>query len=169
METNMKVPRLSYEILGVPLKDLADTLGLPLSMMEKIAKEQEWQQWFSEDDSSSFSLVEGTEGEELLEGEDIFTVRADQFLDKNRKRLQVFNMAKQLALVELYADLETKLLAKARSAIEAVDEESVRDIATLSGVFQALTKDIQGLNSAISMGKDESGLPTVIIRDLSGV
>jgi hypothetical protein len=78
-------------------------------------------------------------------------------------------MAKQLALVELYADLETKLLAKARSAIEAVDEESVRDIATLSGVFQALTKDIQGLNSAISMGKDESGLPTVIIRDLSGV
>ena len=158
------VPKLSYEILNVPLDAIAANLGLTTGMLEKIAKEQHWVQWFPEEEPT-FQLAENAD---LLEGEDIFTVKADQYLDKNRKRLQVYNMAKSVAITELYTDLEISLINAARESVAGLDPEDTKGLKNISTVFKDLTKELQGLSSSIQLARDEQGLPTVILRDLSG-
>lgn len=164
MDKMFIVPKLSYEILNIPLEAIAANLGLTTDMLEKVARDQSWVQWFPED-SQSIYLEEDAD---MLEGEDIFTVKADQYLDRNRKRLQVYNMAKSVVLAELYAGLEVDLIHAAKTAINELDPENVKGLKDLSGVFKDLTKDIQGLSSSIQLARDEQGLPTVILRDLSG-
>ena len=172
MSIDYVIQRLTYEILNISLEEIADSMGLTLQMIQNISEKQKWQQWFPDDDCSIFSLDNDTtlnEDEELLEGEDIFSVRADQFLDKNRKRLQVFNMAKELAMAEQYANLEVSLIEKAREAISLLNAEDIKELKDLSGIFKDLAKQLQQMGSSITMGQDEAtGLPTVIIKDLSG-
>ena len=158
------VPKLSYEILNVSIETLALNLGLTTAMLQKVADDFSWIQWFP-DEKSDIYLDEDAD---MLEGEDIFTVMADQYLDKNRKRLQVYNMAKNIAMTERYADLEVSLVDKARDAIVGIEASDVKSIKELSDVFRNLAKELQGMTSAVSFATDQQGLPTVIMRDLSG-
>lgn len=166
MDKNFIGPRLSYEILNIPLSALATNLGLTLSMLEKIAKDNGWSQWFPDPDAQIYLDPDSNIGE--FDGEDIFTVAADQYLDRNRKRLQVYAMAKNLATAELYADLEINLIDKARTAVMDIDVEDIKSLKDLSNVFKDLSKDLQNAGNAVSFATDQAGLPTVIIRDLSG-
>ena len=169
MDSLFIIPKLSYEILNTSIKSIASSLGLTEAMVQKHADDNDWVQWFPSEatDSISLDIDEQSEEADLLEGEDIFTVRADQFLDKNRKRLQVFSMAKELAMAEHYAGFEASLIDKAKSAVMEIEISDVKALKDLSTVFKDLAKDLQG-TTAVSFAQDQGGLPTVIVRDLSG-
>ncbi len=171
-DTRYVIPKLTYEILNVSIAEIADIMGLTTGMVQDIADAQNWTRWFTDDIDSASDFNSSTSilkhEEELLEGEDLFTVRADQFLDKNRKRLQVFNMAKEIALAEHYAEFEVSIISKAREAIDDLEVKNVSDLKNLSSIYKDLAKSLQGVNNAVSFTQDEGGLPTVIIRDLSG-
>jgi len=168
MDTKFIIPRLSYEILNSSIGTIADMLGLTPKMVQDYADKYNWTQWFPNEEEDAFSTNISEDEQDLLDGEDIFTVRADQFMDKNRKRLQVFTLAKELALAELYADLEISIVNKAREAISCVNEEDPQSMKIVSDIFKNMSKDLQKNAGAVSFTQDGSGLPTVIIRDLSG-
>lgn len=165
MDAIYLIPKISYEILNTPIEELADGLGMSTNMLQSVINNRGWVRQFPDDEVLD---ADSQETQEILEGEDIFTVQADQFLDKSRKRLQLFNMAKSLALAERYAKLESAIIDKATRAVEAVEVSEVPSIAALANAFKALAKDLNGAANAISFAQDQQGLPTVIMRDLSG-
>jgi hypothetical protein len=161
------IPKLCYEILNKPLASIADDLGLPVSMVEKEACDGNWFQWFPDTESDHKALTEREQDE--LEGTDLFTLRAEQYIERNRKRIQLFTLAKDVVMLEKYADIELNLLVQTREALNSLDTETTNSLKTISSIYKDMIKQITTSNTALSMGKDEqTGLPTVIIRDLSG-
>jgi len=161
------IPKLCYEILNKPLTSIADDLGLPVSMVEKEARDGNWTQWFPDTESDHRALTEHEQDE--LEGTDLFTLRAEQYIERNRKRIQLFTLAKDVVMLEKYADIELNLLVQTREALNSLDTETANSLKTISSIYKDMIKQITTSNTALSMGKDEqTGLPTVIIRDLSG-
>jgi hypothetical protein len=72
-------------------------------------------------------------------------------------------------MLEKYADIELNLLVQTREALNSLDTETTNSLKTISSIYKDMIKQITTSNTALSMGKDEqTGLPTVIIRDLSG-
>lgn len=166
MSIDYVVPRLCYEILNISLEDIAERLGLTLGMVQNIAERQRWTPWYPEElEQQSISLVDELE---LDDHEDPFTIKVDQFLDSTKKRLSVFNMAKELALVEQYAALEVSLIQKARTAIENIDPTDIRSLKDATTIYRDLAKNMASAVGAVSFAQDDNGLPTVVIRDLSG-
>ena len=168
MDQILIIPKLSYEILNTPIEELADNLGLSPNMLQDVIDKHGWVRRFPESNAIPLSPGYAPEGEEVLEGEDIFTVKADQFIDFTKKRLQLFNIAKTLALTESYARLEFSLIDKVQKSVDEIPVVDNTGISKLAAAFRTLVKDLSGLTSAVSFVQDESGLPTVILRDLSG-
>ncbi len=157
--------RLDFEVLNVSLEEISKTMGLSLEMVKKEAEQKGWKQWFPEE-VSEFHL---NENDDLHDGDNLFELKANQFTSSGRKRLQVYQVAKQLLLAGSYARLESALIEKANEAINIVDPEDIKDIQALSSVLQSLTKDLHSLSQSMTLGTDsDSGLPQLIIRDLSG-
>jgi hypothetical protein len=158
--------RLNYEVLNISMEEIAESMGLSVAMVIAKADIENWKQWFPEDDKSEFEL---NEDDDLLEGENMFMLQANQYTEKSRKRLQVYQIAKQLMLMGLYTKLEVNLITKANEAVELINPEDTKEIQALSTVLQSLTKDLGQLSQSMTLGTDnESGLPQLIIRDLSG-
>ena len=159
--------KLDFEILNIPISNIANSMGLTEAMVQQEAKAKNWRQWFpiDEDKENEFQLDEDAD---LHEGDNVFELRANNFTSEGRKRLQVYQVAKQMHLMGQYTRLEASLIEKANEAINLVDPEHVGDIQTLSGVLQSLTKDLNQLQQSLTLGTDaDSGLPQLIIRDLS--
>jgi hypothetical protein len=156
--------RLNYEILNISIESIAKSMNLRIVDIQAEADENNWNQWFPEDESE-FDLDPGSE---LNEGENLFEIKANQFTDTGKKRLEVYQVAKQLMLMSLYTKLEVNLISKANEAAELLDVNNINDIATLSGVLNSLTKDLSKLAQSMTLGQDDKGLPQLIIRDLSG-
>jgi len=157
--------RLNHEILNISLESIASAMGLSIGMVVATAENENWTQWLPEDDTE-FHLDEDAD---LHEGDNLFTLRANQFTETGRKRLQVYQVAKQLMLMGLYTKLEVNLITKANEAVESIDSTEIKEIQALASVLQTLTKDLSTLQQSLTLGTDnESGLPQLIIRDLSG-
>ena len=156
--------RLNYEILNVSIPAIANTMGLTLEMVTTKADAEEWHQWFPEDEDE-FHLDEDLD---INEGENLFELKANQFTSSGKKRLQVYQIAKQLHLMGLYTKLEVNLLDKANSAVHEIEPAQIEAIAQLSTVLQNLTKDLSKMAQSMTLSSDENGLPQLIIRDLSG-
>ena len=157
--------RLNFEILNISVDAIANTMGLETKHVEEQMQEQSWKQWFPATDSE-FDLDPDSD---INEGENLFELKANQYTAEGRKRLQVYQIAKQLHLMSLYTRLEVSLIEKANEAIDIVDAANISAISTLSGVLQSLTRDLNQLSQSMTLGTDsESGLPQLIIRDLSG-
>jgi len=159
--------RLDYEILNISVEELAASTGLTEQMLEDRIDREGWLQWFpQEDEDREFHLDPNSE---LTEGENMFELKASQFTQKGRTRLQVYQIAKQMRLVGMYTQLEMNLIEQANEAILLVNPEDAKSIQALAGVLQNLTKDISQLNQSLTLGQDSNGLPQLVIRDLSGV
>jgi len=157
--------RLNYEILNIPLESIANSMNLRLIDVRAEAEENDWKQWFPETESD----LDLDPDSELNEGENLFELKANQYTEAGRKRLEVYSVAKQLALMNLYTRLEVNIVAKANEAIELTDPKNVKDLSILSGVLTSMTKDLEKLSQSMTLGQDEStGMPQLIIRDLSG-
>ncbi len=155
--------RLQYEILGVPLEVLASRFELPLSLLEAEAEKNQWTRLWDDDDAPVIDEDE----------EDPFSVKAEDYIDKTRKKLVAFSLAKEILLTQRYLDLESGILKKASEILENIDGSSnaVNATRTLASLYRDMAKGSisTGYNpSAVTIGTDESGIPTAIIRDLSG-
>ena len=162
-EATWLAARLDYEILNIPLEQIADTLGLTPGMLQEIHDEQGWKQWFPSEETE-FTLDPDSD---LNEGDNLFELRANQFTAEGQKRLHVYQLAKQMHLAGMYTKLEASLVEKATEAIEEVDSNEIGDIQTLASILQSLTRDLKQLSQSMTLSQDENGLPQLIIRDLS--
>jgi len=162
--------RLQYEILNRTAADIASDTHLPISIIESTIASEGWKQWWPESSIQEQLAISRTlaniDPDLHISDEEIFVSQADQYLERSRKRLQVYSLAKETYLAQKYMQLEVALIDKAIAAIEELPPAAVQGIKLMS----ALYKDLQTKGSAalLTAAIDESGLPTVIVRDLSG-
>lgn len=157
---NIPHMRMQYEILNRPIAQLALENNLPINMLQKEAEDNGWQQWWPESD---VVLCPDVDQEEKL------VIQSEAFLDRTKHRLAAYSVAKEVFLAQKYFQLETAILDAAIGFLEVhadLDAGSIHDLGSLyknlssTSVTKALT--------TMTFGEDEGGMPTVIIKDLSG-
>jgi len=152
--------RLQYEILNRSLESLASELNIPLLAIEQEASNNKWVQWFPGGDlvvdPASNLSVEDMEEE------------CEEFVTKSKQRLAIYNIAKELLLAQKYLALEVKIIDEANNILDS-SELDAKTIKALSSLYVDMTKtSVSNALASMSFGMDDSGLPTVIVKDLSG-
>lgn len=133
------------------------------SFVIKEAKKGDWKQWWPEAD-----LVLEQSDEDVEDGEDAMTQQTELFLERSKKRMSVFQMAKEIMLAQRYATFEKTLIDTAIVLAEKQGLEA-KDVKSLSGMYKDLMNNsVTNALASMTLGTDASGLPTVIMRDLSG-
>jgi len=150
--------RLQYEFLNKPIDMLEDEAGLPSGSLQSEANKNGWKQYWPDADM----VIMKAEADE-----DILVVQSERFIDRATRRLAVFKVAKEMLLAQRYAKLEAGLIQSALFALD--DNLGTKEIKELSSLYKDMSaKSITSQMQALSFGEDEGGLPTVIIRDLTG-
>lgn len=180
MATDIAIMRLQYEILNTPLAQISVEANLPPSLVEKEALTQGWKQlWPDEpillappEDLLPTTL---TDLEQASARADALSLEIEQYLDKSRKRLKVYTLAKETLLAHRYLALEVSLLSTAKDMLDNALNGEPHERMTPQALKQlsALYKDLSSESSlskiaGLSIATDDSGMPTVIIKDLSG-
>ena len=179
--------RLQYEILNTSVNYLADASGISADMIEEEINRAGWKQlWPNEPSlsnpeslhksitSAAASAAASASSNQVDIDEDEFTTVSATIIDRARRRLQIYSLAKETYLSSRYLDLEASLLDVTLSKILELSSAaqggySANDLKQLSSVYKDLTNG-SALSAAASLqfGTDESGIPTVIFKDLSG-
>lgn len=171
--------RLQYEILNTSVNYLADASGISANMIQDEIRRAGWKQLWPNEPSLSNpeSLHKAIRSSSpldpnLVSDEDEFTTSSALIIDRAKRRLQLYSLAKETYLSSRYLDLEASILDAAVSkAIEmaTATNGSPADLKQLSNVYKDLTNG-SSLSAAASLqfGTDESGIPTVVFKDLSG-
>jgi len=167
---DVNILKLQYEILNVPLAILASETGLPESILQSTITEQGWVQWWPEtsmqqciEDSCALSA----DSDNPSSAEELMTAQADAFSERTRKRLQVYSLAKEIYLSQRYLKLESALISKAHTIIGNLSDNDAQSIKQLSALYKdMMTKS--PMSQMLSLGQDENGMPSVILRDLTG-
>ena len=156
---DIQLLQLQYEILNVSMPSLAASADLPIQLLEREAIRLGWVRLWPDEDEP---LVE------IAEGEDVFTVSSDRYIEKLRKRLTAYTLAKEVLLTTRYLALEAGIIDKANEAVHLVDPTTTSGIKALSSVFRDMSKGLHAGALSLQQSIDDKGLPTVIIKDLSG-
>ena len=152
--------KLQYEILNKSVEQLAVENGVPSTMLQEEINKLGWKQWWPEAD---LILYPDTEQDEMLQ------VQSETFIERSKRRLAVYNLAKEMCMAQKYMELETQIIDTALETLTSVPVMAAVSITALSNLYKNMTaKSIASALSSISFGEDEGGLPTVIIKDLSG-
>ena len=173
--------RLQYEILNVPVSQLADMSGISEEMIQDEINRAGWKiLWPNEPsianldtihnylDSSQKALTSQDQVED-----DFFMTSSAEVIERSKRRLQMYTLAKETLLAQKYLDLENGILDAARSlavtrSLERGGALSACDIKELSVVFKNMGATASfGSSASFSFAQDESGLPTLIYKDLS--
>ena len=152
-------------ILPTPLDSCTDTSALPTTTSAQLS---------STADSSEAHSFESAAGADLLDEYDPLLEEEESELETGSQaylrdmgiRLQVFNMAKEVYMSHKYAGLEATLIDKAREAADGMTCLP-QDLKYLSSIFKDLAANMS-TGKSMSVGVNDDGLPTVIIRDLRG-
>jgi len=166
---DLHVLKLQYEILNISAAQMARDTEMPESLIQDTIDAEGWQQWWPEEpqvelfkkQAEQASLVD----DDLSDG-DILAQQSEEYVERVRKRLQVYQLAKEVYLATKYLQLESALIGKAHDILETCETLDASAIKQLS----ALYKDMKhhGVNSLLQAAVDDSGLPSLIVRDLSG-
>ncbi len=160
--------KLQYEILNVSLETLADNLNLPLAILKTEAECNNWKQWWPSE--GPLESLKALNDEDISEDPaEILELQSEQYLASTRKRLIVYSLAKEIFLAKKYASLESALLDKAKDILGEVKTLEPNAVKIIAGIYKDLTaKSYTTALRSMSLDPDDNGLPTVIIRDLSG-
>ena len=178
--------RLQYEILNVPVSQLADMSGISESMIQDEINRAGWQPlWPNEPSianlesihaylgtSSTPSLPAPSSNQDQVE-DDFFMTSSAEIIERSKRRLQLYVLAKETLLAQKYLDLENGIIDAARvlatsRAMENGGELKPSDVKELSLVFKNMgASAVFGSSASFSFAQDESGLPTLIYKDLS--
>ena len=157
--------KLQYEILNLSAEDIAIKTGMQLSIVEKEIKEQGWKQWWPSDTL----FAQPSEDDDEQSDEEVFALQTEQYIDMAKRRLAVYTLAKEMHLAQKYLSLESSLVDKAQTIIEAIKEGDAEGAAKMSRLYKDMTsKNPMAALQSIQFGEDEGGIPTVIVRDLTG-
>jgi hypothetical protein len=161
MALDLETLRLQYEILNVPLATIAQRARIPLDLLQREATNKSWKPLWSEEDSLPL---------EIEEGDDEFELKSNAFIEQTRRKLQAYSLAKDLLLAQKYLDVEVGILNKAKEIIDTMESPSASCVRTLASLYKDMSKGLLSAGGAasVSVGIDENGLPTAIIRDLTG-
>lgn len=151
--------RLQYEILNVSIDSLAESTGIPAEVIGDEVIKKGWTRQWPDDDEPQL-LIEP--------GEDTFKLQSDAYIEKTRKRLHAYSLAKEVLLATRYLELEAGIISKANECLMHIDPSSgTAAVKALSSLWKDMQKSAAQA-AAFSISQDEGGLPTVIIKDLSG-
>jgi hypothetical protein len=156
--------RLQYEILNFSVADLAKQTGMPESIIQKEVDSQNWKQWWPTDKHFAEANPE-----DELEDSEVFALQSEQYIDTAKRRLAVYTLAKEIHLAQKYLALESSLVDKAKDIVDEIKSSDAEAAAKMSRLFKDMTtKNPLASLQSIQFGEDEGGIPTVIVRDLTG-
>jgi hypothetical protein len=166
---DLPVLRLQYEILNISAAQMAKETDIPESLIQETIEEEGWQQWWPEEPPVEIFKKQAAQAslvDDDLSDSDLLSQQSEDYIDRSRKRLQVYQLAKEIYLATKYLQLESALIGKAHEILEQCETLDATAIKQLS----ALYKDMKhhGVNSLLQAAVDDSGLPSLIVRDLSG-
>lgn len=157
---NLAHMRLQFEILNKSIPQLARENNLPVSMLEEEIADQGWKQWWPEPD---LVLCPDVDKDEILQAQ------SETYLDRAKRRLAVYNVAKEVLLAQKYFDLEDKIIDSALAVLELAADMEASDVQSLGALYKNLmSRSVSNALVGMSFGEDEGGMPTVIVKDLSG-
>lgn len=156
--------KLQYEILNLSAQDIADKTGMPLGIIQGEIDGQGWKQWWP-----TTELFTTADPEDEQSEEEVFALQTEQYIDMAKRRLAVYTLAKEMHLAQKYLSLESSLVDKAQSIIEGITNGDAEAASKMSRLYKDMTsKNPMAALQSISFGEDEGGIPTVIVRDLTG-
>lgn len=161
---DVELLKLQYEILNFSAEDISKATGINLKIVENEIKEQGWKQWWPTD-----KLFAEANPEDEQDEAEVFALQTEQYIDTAKRRLAVYTLAKEIHLAQKYLALESSLVKKAKEIIDEIKSGDAEAAAKMSRLYKDMTSKnpMQALQS-IQFGEDEGGIPTVIVRDLSG-
>jgi len=171
MMIDIQLLKLQYEILNIPLEQLAQEISVPKSLLDTEARNNNWTQWWPEQlqgdiifnsPAPPFDVISEAQMDEEAS---VLEEGAQQYIRDTQIRLRVYNLAKEVYLTHKYATFESSLITKAKDIIDSV--ATAQELAQLSSMFKNLLPSGKS-GQQLSIGQNEDGLPTVIIRDLTG-
>lgn len=158
---DISLMRLQYEILNVPVEQLAQESGISVKMIRSEIERGGWKQLWPSD---SVPIAPTDDEGSLLSA---FETETNAFIENNRRRLKAYSLAKELMLVSRYLELEVAIIDKANDLVSRLEKAS--EVKLLAALYKDLTSNSNLANLAtMALAKDENGLPTLILRDLSG-
>lgn len=155
---NLQLMKLQYEILNSPLSLLAEENNIPEDILAIDART--WVRWWPKDAFLDLTGIPVTDRDQAIE----------QYESQIRQRLQIFSLAKELLLTQKYAKFEFSLVEAAQATLGQIEILDVgpQALNLLANTYRTLKEQsISKALQAISLSQDESGIPTVIIKDLS--
>jgi len=162
MAIDIELLKLQYEILNVSITSISRTTGIPEDLILREVERGKWTPLWPNDPDEPKLHVE--------EDEDLFTVSTNQYIEKTKRRLQAYALAKEILLATRYLELESALIKKANETLDSMDPSvtTASALKTLSSLYRDLVKNGLSSVTSLQLQTDEAGLPTVIIKDLSG-
>ena len=184
--------RMQYEILNVPVSQLAEASGISEDLIVDEIHSAGWKQYWPGEPSlansksisdfinrpSPFAITNVPANRALDEVDDLvddaFLSTTAEIIEKSRRRLQVYTLAKETLLASKYLELENSILTAAiimakdivNSPTGKYDPMSVNSLAK---TYKEITAGSSLTSSgSIKIGSDENGMPTLIYKDLSG-
>ena len=156
MAIDVQLLKLQYEILNVSAESIAHSTGLPLEAVQDEITSKQWTRMWPDEDEPTL---------EIAEGEDQFKLSSDRYIEKTRKRLYAYSLAKEVLLATRYLELEAGLISKANECLTTIDPAiGVGAVKALSSLWKDMQKSG---GAATTFNADDLGLPTVVIKDLS--
>lgn len=171
--------RMQYEILNVPVNKLAEASGISAAMIQNEIDSAGWKQiWPNEPSLANPDSLQNsyrpviTDSSEIDETEDHFLSSSADLIERSRRRLQVYSLAKETMLATRYLELENGIISAAIAFLNNIQvskgQATASDLKDLAQVFKAITNGSTLSSGSIQFGTDDNGLPTVIYKDLSG-
>lgn len=161
IDDQLALAKLQYEILNVSVSSLANSLGRTPAMMQAHIDNEGWVQLWPEETHIEYD----DDGDEET---DSFSVISDDYIENAKKRLTIYSLAKETLLTHKYAELELGIISRAKEILdETIDTPSISSIKALATLYKDMTKDFAAARNNVAT-KDISGIPSVIIKDLSG-
>jgi hypothetical protein len=167
MSVNIPIFRLQYEILNKTLAELAAGASIPMSILQKEARDQRWKQLWPAIPKTEPELGTSLTYEDRQEQ---LALEADQYIEETNKRMRVYNLAKDIYLATKYLALEVKIIDTASAILDEVSQDiDPRNLKLLSALYKEMTSGTSLSSMAKNIAElDETGLAQVIFRDFSG-
>lgn len=159
-QVNSTLLKLQYEILNVPVEDLAAQMNVPVSILHAEILKNKWTQLWPDEpvifaDNCSDPLTTST------------PLDIEQRTEMARKRLQFYQIMKDTYLSSKYLTLESAIIDSAISYLDTIESQDAKSLHRIASMYKLLCSCNTLSENKLSL-LNESNTPLAIIRDLTG-
>jgi len=158
--------RLQYEILNVSIESIARRSNLNPELLKALAIEEEWEhKWIDPDDPEPESDL----NPDSDFPEDELTIKSEEFIERSKKRLAAYTIAKNVLMTQQYLELELSLVRKTIEHLENMPAITSKDLQSISHVYRNLLNGTPIMDILAMRDKQEDGgIPLLVVKDLAG-